>query len=43
MNVSKFGEEIKMSIPGFFEGLSWSFFRDLEDKVIASTKYVELV
>ncbi len=31
-----------MSIPGFFEGLSWSFFRDIEDKVIASTKYVEL-
>lgn len=25
-----------------FQGLSWSIFRDLEDKVIASTQFVDL-
>lgn len=31
-----------MSVPNVFQGLNWGFFRDIEDKVIASTKYVEL-
>jgi len=31
-----------MSVPNVFQGLNWSLFRDIEDKVIASTKYVQL-
>lgn len=31
-----------MSVPNVFQGLNWSLFRDIEDKVIVSTKYVEL-